>query len=447
MSCATLTVPLDHDAEEGDDLELAVIRVRASDQTDRIGSLVFNPGGPGASGVDGMPAVAGWLPDELLLRFDLVSFDPRGVGRSGQIECEDPQMTVENQPSPDLSTDSGWAAAGATLEAEGAACEQSLGEALGLYSTDAMTRDLDLLREALGDEALNYVGWSYGARLGAHYARLFPDRVRALALDGPPAATATRFEVVESQIAGFEQALSTYAADCPTRPTCQPLGDVRVLFERILQLSANNPIPSGRPVDDPPATRDVVIRATLGFLASPELWPFLDAALDEADQGDSGSLYDMIDSLEGRTADRPSADTDDAATVILCNDSAPNALSEQNRADAAQLSSRYTAFGAYGAFWLLSCSSWPGAHGPLPTTPIETNSPVLVIATESDPSTPASGASDFVETLGSQGVLVTWSGEGHTAFGRSSCVAALVTRYLVELATPGTGSVCSDVEA
>jgi len=439
VGCAALTVPIDHADPARGSLELAVVRVRASNQHARIGSLILNPGGPGVSGVDFMPSWATWLPDELLARFDIVSFDPRGTGRSAPIRCPE---RLEGAALPDLRTDTGWAAAQVLLRTRDEACAGALGRAAGLFSTDATARDLDLLREALGDNALTFVGWSYGARLGAHYARLFPGRVRALVLDAPPDPLASWDTIVESQIAGFEASFTGYAAQCRSRETCAGVGDARSLLGQVLQRARTEPIPSGRPIGDKPATWDVVIRSVLGFLSVPELWPDLDRALAEAAAGDSGSLYDMIDSLEGRTAADRDANASAALAVILCNDRPAAANPEQLRAKAATLAGDYPTVGEYGAWWLFACAYWTVPHQALPTTALTVTSPVLVIGTSADPATPYAGVTAFADSIGGEAVLLTWSGTGHTAFGRSPCVGEHVTSYLIRLHTPEEGTVC-----
>lgn len=438
VGCATLTVPLDHADPGRGSIGMAVIRVRAADQRQRIGSLVLNPGGPGVSGVDFMSTWAAWFPDDLLARFDLVSFDPRGTGRSAPIRCR--SLPDEHAALPDLRTDTGWATATVRMRERAQACQDALGDRASLYSTDATARDMDLLRAALGDDRLTFVGWSYGARLGAHYARLYPGHVRALVLDAPPAAQTPWLDVVESRIAGFEAAFGTYAAQCASRETCATFGDARALLDRVVQQARTRPIPSFRPSSDPPATWDLVVRSVLGFLAASELWSLLDSALAEAAAGDSGSLHEMVDALEGRTPANQDADTDAAASVVLCNDSATGANPSQ--ADAIRLARDHPTFGEFGAWWLYACSYWAVPHQALPASPLTVASPVLIVGTMSDPATPYTGVTQFAESVGERGVLLTWSGSGHTAFGRSPCVGAYVTSYLIGLATPKIGTVC-----
>jgi pimeloyl-ACP methyl ester carboxylesterase len=237
-------VPVD-DADPGrGSLDLAVIRVRAADQHDRIGSLVLNPGGAGLSGLDYMPLWASWLSDALLARFDVVTFDPRGTGRSAPIRCGVLLADQATAATPSLLTDSGFAAAMARLQAQARSCVDALGDRTAAFSTDATARDVDLLWAALGEDVVTFVGWSYGARLGSLYAHLFPARVRALVLDGPPDPQAMRGSVVESQIAGFEYAFAAYADRCSQRESCVPFGDPVLCSTGSYELPAVHPFPA-----------------------------------------------------------------------------------------------------------------------------------------------------------------------------------------------------------
>jgi pimeloyl-ACP methyl ester carboxylesterase len=444
VQCSTLTVPLDHTHPEKGTLKMAVVRVRAAGQHDRIGSLVLNPGGPGVSGLDQMPSWASWLPDDLLARFDLVSFDPRGTGASSPIRCADPSGDLADAPLPDLLTDAGFVAATKLVRARATACSDALGALGGSFGTDAVARDLDMLRGALGDRRLTYVGWSYGARLGAHYAHLFPGRVRALILDGPPNPVAPWLEVFGAQLAGFEHALDSYAEGCRVRESCAVVtGGARGALVRVVTMARTRPIPSGRPQGDPPATWDLVLRAVLGFLAAPELWPALDAALAEADRGDSGSLYDMIDSLEGKTPAHPDTDSDDVMQVVLCTDTPATGSTADVRGHAARLARVHPTFGEFGAWWLFQCTAWTASRAPLPAPSTTTTVPLLVIGTTADPSTPFGGAQAFVGALGPRAVLLSAAGDGHTAFGRSGCVGEHAVRYLVDVDPPPPGTTCA----
>jgi pimeloyl-ACP methyl ester carboxylesterase len=442
VGCTTLRVPLDHADPGRAELDLAVVRVRHAAQHDRIGSIVLNPGGPGGSGLDSMPIWASWLPDELLTRFDLVTFDPRGVGSSAPIHCRDLPADQEAAPLPDLLSDKGFAAAKERLATQAKACLDVLGDTAGLYGTDATARDLDLLRAALGDQTLTYVGWSYGARLGAHYAHLFPGRVRALVLDAPPDPEQPWTTLVERSLTGFEDAFTSYAAGCGSRDSCAAVGDPEALLARVVGTARAAPIPSGRPAADPPATWDVVLSAVFGFLPASEQWPALDAALLEADRGDSGALYDMVDALEGKTPSRPDADVGDAAQAIRCTDTPPRPAADALRSDAARVAAAFPRFGEYGAWWLFACTYWTAPHRGLPVPTTATTAPLLVVGTRADPSTPYAGAQALTRALGPKAVLLTWDGSGHTAFGRSPCIGEHVVRYLLDVLPPATGTAC-----
>ena len=217
LECATLVVPLDHAAPEGETIDVAVARASTAEDDLRIGSLVFNPGGPGGSGIEFLTNVAAVIPAELAERFDLVSFDPRGVGASTAIDCE---VDFDDDVSLlEPGDDAGWEALVADAERRVDTCTP---ESLALepyVGTNNAARDLDALRDALGDDQLSYVGFSYGTRLGATYAELFPDRVRVLVLDGAVKPTDDGALIGLEQGPGFDAAES-FAAACDADPDC-----------------------------------------------------------------------------------------------------------------------------------------------------------------------------------------------------------------------------------
>lgn len=440
VECADLRVPLAYDDPRTVSLDVAVARVRDDRQHDRIGSLILNPGGPAASGVDYLPAWASWFPDELLERFDMVTFDPRGTGLSDPIDCPD---ETSSGPLPNVATTEGFQELARRIADYDAFCAQHLGSAASSYGTDDVAHDLDLLRAALGDDELTYVGWSYGARLGAHYAHLFPGKVRALVLDSPPAPDSSTPSFVDAQIEGFETAFHDYVASCADRASCGALGNPEQALERVRTRARESGIASGRPAGDRPADEDVVVRAVLGFLASPSSWADLDLALAEADRGDAGSLYDMVDSLKGRTPARPDADTDAAKGAVQCIDSPSPKSLEELRPAAQRLATQHSTFGTSGAAWLLSCTGWPNsARRTLPRPTSSTDAELLVLAGEEDPSTPLVGGQALASDLGSAAVLLVSEQAGHTSFGSSACVDEHVVEYLTSARAPAPETVC-----
>ena len=435
ISCATLTVPVDHGKPDGATLPVKVVRAHAKEQTDRIGSLVLNPGGPAQSGLAYFPSWLDRFSPGLLARFDLVTFDPRGVGASAPIDCGKTPEDDEVAPLPDLSTDAGYARVETALKHQSEACVAKLGDRAEHFSTDATAKDLDLLREQLGDDKLSYVGFSYGAKLGGEYARQFPGKVRALVLDAPSDPTVTALAVAERQVGGFESALSQWAAGCRQRTTCEGLGDPVRYVTDLVARAKRTPIPSGRPGDDQPATDATVLAGVIALLYDDASWSALDEALRDATGGDSGGLFEADENAKGAAAQQ------DASYVINCNDTAPGPTKAEAQASAAQLIARYPVFGRYGAWSLTLCQQWQPARHPV-TVSTATTPPLLVVGTVHDPATPYAGAVAFTKALG-VATLLTWEGEGHTAFLRDDCINAKVQDYLLTVTPPAAGTRCA----
>jgi pimeloyl-ACP methyl ester carboxylesterase len=446
FGCGTLRVPLDHEHPDGERLTIAVARARYSGQNDPIGSLVLNPGGPGNPGLSYLPSWVSWLPEELLARFDIVTFDPRGTGASDPtINCG--TMPEETMPGrlPDLVSASGFRREARMAERFGDACRTRLGHRAPFFSTEATARDLDLLRQALGDEKLSYVGFSYGARLGGEYAHRFPDRVRALVLDGPSDPEEDLVTTLERQVAGFEEAFAAYAESCPDRASCAALGDPREFVPALVEQATASPIPSGRHQSDVPAGGADVLDGVLALLYDDRAWPALDETVTTTKGGDSGDLWAAIDGVRARDGlpDDDEPDASDANAVINCNDDdAAGPTGRQIRATAARFRARYPTFGRLLSPGLLGCRYWPVRRTGLEPPAAPDADPVLVIGSIHDPATPYAGAVTFARTLGS-GVLLTSESEGHTAFGSSTdCVNRLVVRYLIDLDVPPSGTRC-----
>ena len=223
--CATVPVPQDWaDPAGSDTFDIALIRIRSDQQRDRIGSLVLNPGGPGASGIDtavylSFGPLFGGLPDEVTRRFDIVGFDPRGVSRSSPIRCStDEEMDASFGADPDPADERQFEQALADSRRIAQRCQDRYGEALHYLSTEQTARDLEAVREAVGDEKLTYLGYWYGTLLGAVYAHLFPDQVRAMVLDGAVDPAEEALASSEGQAAGFERRSTTSPTGAPTLP-------------------------------------------------------------------------------------------------------------------------------------------------------------------------------------------------------------------------------------
>lgn len=442
FGCADLAVPLDHSRPGGQQLSMAVVRVRHRDQHRRIGSLVMNPGGPGQAGSAYVAYWASWLSDDVLSRFDVVTFDPRGTGGSEPIDCG--PMPADDEPAryPDLLSAAGYRRSAAESRQAMAACADAVGRRAPFFSTRETAQDLDRLRAALGDRRLTYVGFSYGAKLGAEYAHRFPERVRALVLDAPSDPLSDPVAVTEAQVAAFERSFETWADDCPARPTCALLGDPREHVADLVSRANRSPIASLRPGDDLPATGSDVMSAVQALLYQQATWSVLDEALAEATAGDSGSLFEAVDRAHGRSgADSGVPDPDDANLVINCNDRPPGPSEVEIKAAARRLAARLPVFGAWGAGALFGCTFWPAERHVLepPTAPAAPA--IVVVGTVGDPATPYAGAVRLAQTLG-HGTLLTWEGEAHTAYGQTACINRWVDAYLVDLTVPASGTRC-----
>ncbi len=443
FECGRTEVPISYDEPQGATLPLFLVRVVSGTQTDRIGSLVVNPGGPGASGADAVIRLALTLPEEILGRFDIVGFDPRGVGLSTPVECisdEDKEASVAAEPRP--TTAEQLDAAFASIQELADGCVAEYGDALGTFNTVDTARDMDRLREALGDEQLSYLGYSYGTVLGSTYAELFPDKVRALVLDGAVDPDTDLRANAEQRAAGLEAGFDAFAANCTGLLAGCALGaEPRQFVEQVIARAGQAPIPSTEPGETRQATPGVVLAAVRSGLTGPESWPQLAQALASAQSGDSKGLLSLADSYSGRLADGTYSNLLDANIAINCADHDDRFEESEIRDLAAQWNAQYPLFGAASAIGLFTCSVWEAERTPLPERNAEGSAPILVVGNSGDPVTPLPGAVDMAGQL-EAGVLLTWQGQGHTAYPKSECVNAAVNSYLIDLAAPADGLTC-----
>jgi len=443
LECATLEVPLDHDEPDGQQIEIAVARKTANGPTDeRIGSLVFNPGGPGGSGIEALGFLPLTMSNEILARFDMVSFDPRGVGASTALTCDndlDDEVTLLAD-----GDDAGWADLLEDRETQLATCTDQTLELAAHVGTNNAARDMDLLREALGDDGLSYVGYSYGTRLGATYAELFPANVRALVLDAGVKPSRDSVELDAEQGAGFDRALENFAAACEADTDCL-LNELGPTLDVIDGLEAEIAEIGSFPTDDPdrvvtPGELDLGIAAAL---YSKESWPFLAAALYTAETEQDATLLQVLgDSLAGRQLDGTYDNSQVANTFINCADDPdrPDADQQRSNADEAGDASKY-----FADFLRAStgCIGITEATDPLQIGPAAGAAPIVVIGNSGDPATPYEWSVELAGSLESA-VLYTVEAEGHTAYGTIECVRDDIDAYLLELTVPDEGSNCSD---
>lgn len=442
LECSTLTVPLDHDAPEGDTIDIAVARTATADPDRRIGSLVFNPGGPGASGIEFLTSAASVVPAEISDRFDLVSFDPRGVGASTAVDCDvdfDDDVTLLAE-----GDDEGWNALVDEAEAFLDDCTPDTTALIPYVGTNNAARDLDALREALGDEQLSYVGFSYGTRLGATYAELFPDRVRALVLDGAVKPTDDQALIGLEQGPGFDAALRSFAAACDDDADC-PLGDVGPTLDVYTSLVEEIADVGSFPTDDPARvlTPGELQLGVAAALYTTQLWPVLADALFVAESRQDGSLLQVLaDTYLGRGPDGSYDNSQAAGLAINCADDPARPPTDEVRAQAERAAEASVYFSDFLRA-STGCIGTPEAIDPIVIGPAEGAAPILVIGTTGDPATPYEWAVEMADLL-SSGVLYTVEAQGHTAFLSAPCVDQVVTDYLVDLEVPVDGSSCAN---
>lgn len=442
--CATLPVPLDDTVVGGPTIDLALVRIPARDQERRIGSLLVNPGGPGAPATDFLVDFAPALPGELQERFDLVAFDPRGVGESAGVDCTDnldPLYALDWTPD----DAAGRQALEAGVRAIVDACVQADGAILPYLGTDRVARDMDRIRAALGDEKLTYLGFSYGTYLGAQYAAQFPDRVRALALDGAvdPALSAEKVQV--QQAVAFERSLKLFLRDCARNADCAFHHDGKpgAAYDRLRK--ALDAAPIGAPGMGPERTLNTTlfdIAVTEFLYSGEESWPYLADALAAAEAGDGTDLVIGADAYTGRTGNGAYDDLQEAFWAVGCVDG-PDVGGVAGLREIEDAAARVAPrLGRSVVNNSLACAFWPVASQPPAALRAPTSAPLLVLGTRSDPATPLSWAKGLTKELGSA-VLITVGGARHTAFASGNeCVDDLTIRYLVDEAVPPTGTRC-----
>jgi pimeloyl-ACP methyl ester carboxylesterase len=440
LRCTRLLVPLDYTRPSGRTLHIAVIEQKASGTPE--GSLVVNPGGPGASGVQ-FVAEAGNDFSQLTGHLNLVSFDPRGVGASDPINClSDSQLDAYVNVDPDPTTPAERAAVIQSSRSFANACYKKNGSYLEHVGTIDEARDMDVLRAALGDAKLTYYGASYGTYLGAKYAQLFPTHIRAMVLDGAlnPAESSTEANLVQAK--GFETDLDDFLASCVHSGKC-PFGSTDAeatsgLNALIAQITAHPLTSDGRLVGP-----GEFFEGLAAGLYSTSDWPVLQSSLGAAKDGNGAGVLEFADSLTERNTNGTYSNLIVANTAINCVDRpTPHSVATIEN-DAAKFEKAAPHFGAAIEYGSLPCAFWrvPPVEKPHAVT-AKGAPPILVIGTTRDPATPFVWAQALARQL-SSGVLLTHDGDGHTAYiDHDSCVDSVVAKYVLELKPPKAGTVC-----
>ncbi|MCC3767445.1 alpha/beta hydrolase [Streptomyces sp. UNOC14_S4] len=438
--CATLRAPLDYAAPGGETIGIALIRARATDPAHRIGSLVFNFGGPGGSGVTTLPAFADDY-KRLRTRYDLVSFDPRGVGRSSGVTCmgdKELDAYYAADATPDTEAKQRALVDRVAKYAEG--CAKRSGKILPHVGTANAARDMDLLRQVLGEEKLHYFGVSYGTELGGVYAHLFPAKVGRALFDGVVDPTSDAEQGALAQAKGFQLALGNYLESCgKTSDNCPTEQQINDLLRRL----DRQPIPGtgGRVL-----TRALATGGIAQALYSKDFWDYLTEGIEDAGNGDGRLLLSLADSLNGRGQDGHYNTLQSALNAVTCADSVQRYTTGEIAAKVPAFRRASSVFGDFMAWSLTQCTGWPvKGEWRTPDVSAKGAAPVLVVGNTGDPATPYEGAHRMAQALGpGVGVELTYRGQGHGAYDSGNvCVKDAVDAYLLNGTVPQPGKICS----
>ncbi|MFE0105679.1 alpha/beta hydrolase [Streptomyces sp. NPDC059009] len=446
--CATMKAPLDWTKPKDDTVDLALIRATASgDKKDRIGSLVFNFGGPGGSGVTTLPAF-GTDYAKLRTRYDLVSFDPRGVGRSAPVECEDDEQLdtyFQQDSTPDDDAEKKKLVENVT--AFNNACDKNSGKVLPHVRTTDAARDMDLMRQVLGDDKLHYFGISYGTELGGVYAHLFPKKVGRAVFDAVVDPTQTPEQGSLGQAKGFQLALDNFAEDCTSKVDDCPVGDTEQdVKDKIAKLLKDL---DAKPIKGIPPRQLTQTAATNGIaqsLYSQDFWPYLTEGLEQAYDGDGKILMALSDSMNGRSENGEYSNIQAANVAINCSDDKARYDTAYVEQKLPQFRKASPLFGDYLAWGMVGCTKWAvEGQADHPDVSAEGAPPIVVIGNTGDPATPYEGAKKMADALGKGvGVELTYKGQGHGAYdSKNTCVRDNVNSYLLDGTVPKAGTVCS----
>jgi len=448
FQCATLKVPIDYSNESLGQFDIAVVRYRDPNQHDRIGSLVINPGGPGVSGVDYALNAQYVVNPDVLERYDIVGFDPRGIGASTPISClndAEQEATLISDPRPDNAAEF----AQALMDAQDFV-DKCIARTphIAHFSTQEAAYDMEQLRQGLGDEKLNYLGFSYGSYLGTLYAQAFPQFVGRFVLDGAIDPNIPIEEQSLVQAVAFDKALENFMVDCPLYKDCPlPKNATPQFFTDLFSKVSQKPLTVGtRKI-----TEGLVVTGTASALYDDETgWPSLRTAITQALIGDGTTYAELADTYNSRNEDGTYQNNEnDANIVIECLDWRQSQSKHEIRAKAASYKKMAPVFGPYVAYGGITCNLLNQTLNRTPANNIKdaqiknTATPVLVIGTTQDPATPYAWAKALSKYIvGSR--LVTLEAEGHTGYGRvSGCIDDAVDLYLVTGKTPAKNLTCT----
>ena len=441
FQCADISVPLDYTNPHGEKIRLALAKLPASDPQHRIGSLLTNPGGPGESGIQFLKtASTTFFSAQLRTRFDIVTWDPRGTGSSSAVDCfNSSQLDAFFHLDPNLNTPERLAAGLQEFHTFDDACVAHSGNLLKHISTEDSARDIDQIRQALGETQISYLGFSYGTFLGAVYAHFFPTHVRIWVLDGAVDPYQTYSGVAITQTTGFQQDYTDFLAHCVSQGAGCPIyngGNPGALIDNFLARVETNPIPLG--------SRSLGLsEASTGLLAAmydPSSWNDLEDAIALANRGSAAVLMEFNDSYVERNPDGTYSNSLEANIAINCVDYAAPTTVEAYQSLAAQLTAISPHFGNISAW--SPCIYWPVPPVQLPPNLTAPGAPpILIISGTHDPATPLSWGQNLHSQIAGS-IFITRNGDGHISYDKSTCIRNYVDNYLISKTPPPNGASC-----
>jgi pimeloyl-ACP methyl ester carboxylesterase len=402
--------------------------------------MLVNPGGPGFGGSSVAADAEYYFSDELLDRFDIIGWDPRGTGKSTPaVDCVDEyddyfgiDSTPESPEEKQAIIDAG--------QSFNDKCETNSGEILPYISTQATARDMDSIRRALGEEKITYFGFSYGSELGATWATMFPETVRAAVLDGASDPNATSLDQGLAQAQGFEKQLDAFLSKCSKRVACvfNSNGNSAAALDKLITDIDAKPLVVS--ADRTPVTQGVMYTALAQAMYSDALWPQLERSLSDAVEGDGAGLLQLYDDYFQRKPDGSYGNELEAFLAISCLDDPGPTSVEEVDAQIPVFTKAAKRFGASFAYGY-SCALWPVAQAPRITITGRGAGPIIVIGTTGDPATPIESSRKAARSL-EGGLFLTVKADQHTGYGLNTCVVETVDRYLIDLKAPADGKVC-----
>ena len=442
VECGNIEVPFDYADPEQGSFVLYVKKHNAASPADRIGSMMVNPGGPGFGGSSLADDAQYYFSQDLIDRFDIIAWDPRGTGESTPaVNCVDtfdeyfgldspPETPEEKQELIDAS------------QAFNDKCAENSGTILPYISTMASAQDINSLRLALGEEKVSYFGFSYGSELGTTWATMFPETVRAIVVDGAVDPNASSVQEGMNQAKGFEGQLTTFLKQCSEKTTCafHNGGNAEEAFDKLVLDIDTTPLEVSK--DRTPVTQGVLFTAVAQAMYSDYYWPQLSEALNAAQGGDGKGILQLYDDYYQRNTDGTYGNELEAFLAISCLDDPGATSAEEVDLHIEEFITAAPRLGGNFAFGY-SCALWPVEQADKVTITGKGAGPIVVIGTTGDAATPLESTRKMALGL-EQGILIVVDANQHTGYGANNCVVKAVDEYLIKLKVPANETTCKD---